>query len=139
MAAVMAAGMAVPLGLAAATRLRQRLFTPAERRHAATATALGALFVTEGAIPYAVRDPLRVLPAGVLGGASAGATTMALHVTLDAPHGGVLALFAVGHVGVFLAALALGAGVTAVAVTCAKQTLMKPTGRLQPQWAGGAE
>jgi PTS system fructose-specific IIC component len=129
MAAVMAAGMCVPLGLALATRLRPAAFAPKERAHAPTATALGALFITEGAIPFAVADPLRVMPAALAGAASAGALSMGLHATLDAPHGGVLALFAAGDLLAFLAAIALGTLVTAVAVICAKETRSDLRGR----------
>jgi len=120
MAAVMAAGMSAPLALALATRLRPRLFTEQERAHAPTASALGALFVTEGAIPYAIRDPARVLPAAVVGSAAAGALALGTHATLGAPHGGVLALLTAGHVLAFLAALALGTALTAAAVIAAK-------------------
>ncbi|TQS45973.1 hypothetical protein [Cryptosporangium phraense] len=120
MAAVMAAGMCAPLALALATRLRPSLFTPAERRHAPAASALGALFVTEGAIPYAVADPARVLPAAVLGSATAGAVALGGHATLGVTHGGVLALFAAGHLLVFVTAVTVGTLVTAAAVLVAK-------------------
>ncbi|SHN46197.1 fructose-specific PTS transporter subunit EIIC [Cryptosporangium aurantiacum] len=120
MAAVMAAGMSAPLAMALATHLRPRLFTDAERAHAPTASTLGALFVTEGAIPYAVTDPARVVPAAMLGSATAGALAMGTQTTLDAPHGGVLALFTAGHVVAFVAAVALGTLLSAAAVIAAK-------------------
>jgi PTS system fructose-specific IIC component len=120
MAAVMAAGMSAPLALALATRIRPRLFSDEERAHAPTASALGALFVTEGAIPYAVADPARVLPAAVLGSAAAGALALGTHATLGAPHGGVVALFTAGHVVAFLTAVALGIALTTAAVIAAK-------------------
>ncbi|EXG81762.1 fructose-specific PTS transporter subunit EIIC [Cryptosporangium arvum] len=120
MAAVMAAGMCAPLALALATRLAPNLFTDHERAHAPTAAALGALFVTEGAIPYAVADPARVVPAAVLGSATAGAVAAGAHATVGAPHGGVLALFSVGHVVVFLTAIVLGTALSCAAVIGAK-------------------
>ncbi|GAA0224796.1 fructose-specific PTS transporter subunit EIIC [Cryptosporangium japonicum] len=131
MAAVMAAGMCAPLALALATRLRPSLFSDAERAHAPTAAALGALFVTEGAIPYAVADPARVVPAAVLGSATAGAVALGTHATVGAPHGGVLALFSVGHVVAFLTAVALGTALTCVAVIGAKSVTRakRPAGR----------
>lgn len=120
MAAVMAAGMCAPLALALATRLRPSLFTDPERAHAPTSAVLGALFVTEGAIPYAIADPARVVPAAVLGSATAGAVALGTHATVGAPHGGVLALFSVGHVVAFLTAVALGTALSCVAVIGAK-------------------
>ncbi|MFG1927086.1 fructose-specific PTS transporter subunit EIIC [Cryptosporangium sp. NPDC048952] len=120
MAAVMAAGMCAPLALALATRIRPRLFSDEERSHAPTASALGALFITEGAIPYAVADPARVVPAAVLGSATAGAVALGTHATVSAPHGGVLALFSVGHVVAFLTAIAVGTALTCAAVIVTK-------------------
>ncbi|MFB9324125.1 hypothetical protein ACFF2X_42480, partial [Cryptosporangium minutisporangium] len=142
--AVMAAGMSAPLAMALATRLRPRLFTPAERTHAPTASALGALFVTEGAIPYAVSDPIRVLPAAVLGSAAAGALALGTHTTLDAPHGGLLAVFTAGHAVAFLAAVALGTLLSAAAVIVAKsvtgdkQATLVVGGRTPTAEPGGA-
>ncbi|MEV4345166.1 PTS fructose transporter subunit IIC [Actinoplanes sp. NPDC049596] len=113
MAAVMAAGMAAPLACWLATVVRPSAFTAAERRDGKAAGVLGALFITEGAIPFASVRPLAVLPSLMLGGAVAGAGTMALHATLTAPHGGVLALFGAGHPLGFLASLTLGTAVSA--------------------------
>jgi PTS system fructose-specific IIC component len=121
MAAVMAAGMVAPLACWLATRLQPSAFTQAEHRNGTAAGVLGALFISEGAIPFAAASPPVVIPSLMLGGAVAGASTMAFGVTLAAPHGGVLALFAVSHVLGFLASLALGAGSAAACPVLARQ------------------
>lgn len=121
MAAVMLAGMVPPLALALATVVRPALFTPAERENGKAAWALGASFITEGAIPFAAADPLRVIPSIMLGSAVTGGLAMAAHVTLRAPHGGIFVLFAVGHIVWFLVALLIGVIVAATAVVALKQ------------------
>ncbi|HLN78720.1 MAG TPA: fructose-specific PTS transporter subunit EIIC [Nocardioidaceae bacterium] len=115
MAAVMLAGMVPPLALALATVVRPQLFTETERENGKAAWLLGASFITEGAIPFAAADPLRVIPSIMLGSAVTGALSMAAHVTLRAPHGGIFVLFAVGNILWFLVALAVG---VVVATTC---------------------
>src|SRR6478672_3734524 len=115
MAAVMIAGMVPPLGLALATVVRPQLFSLPERESGKAAWALGASFITEGAIPFAAADPLRVVPSIMAGSAVAGGLAMAMDVTLRAPHGGIFVLFAVGHTFGFLIALAVG---TVVAAAC---------------------
>ena len=121
MAAVMLAGMVPPLALALATVVRPALFTPAERENGKAAWALGASFITEGAIPFAAADPLRVIPSIMLGSAVTGGIAMAAHVTLRAPHGGIFVLFAVGHIVWFLVALVIGVIVAATTVVALKQ------------------
>ncbi len=121
MAAVMLAGMVPPLALALATVVRPVLFTPAERENGKAAWLLGASFITEGAIPFAAADPLRVIPSIMLGSAVTGGLSMAAHVTLRAPHGGIFVFFAVGHVLWFLVALVIGVLVAAAAVVALKQ------------------
>jgi fructose PTS system EIIBC or EIIC component len=123
MAAVMLAGMVPPIALALATVLRPGLFTPAERENGKAAWLLGASFITEGAIPFAAADPLRVVPSIMLGSAVTGALSEALQVTLRAPHGGIFVLFAVGHILGFLIALAAGVAVAAFAVIGMKTAL----------------
>ncbi|MFX0579258.1 PTS fructose transporter subunit IIABC [Nocardia nepalensis] len=125
MAAVMAAGMVPPLAMALASTLRPRLFTTAERENGKAAWLLGASFISEGAIPFAAADPLRVIPSMMAGGAVTGALIMATGTTLSAPHGGIFVFFAVGHIVWFLAALAAGTAVAALCVTAAKE-LVKP-------------
>jgi PTS system fructose-specific IIC component len=121
MAAVMLAGMVPPLSLALATVVRPNLFTPQERENGKAAWLLGASFITEGAIPFAAADPLRVIPSIMLGSAVTGGLSMAFHVTLRAPHGGIFVLFAVGHVFFFLIALVAGVLVACASVVALKQ------------------
>ena len=121
MAAVMAAGMVPPLAMALATRLRPGLFSEPERENGNAAWFLGAAFISEGAIPFAAADPLRVIPSMMAGGAVTGALIMAFDVTLKAPHGGIFVFFAIGHLAWFLVALVAGTVVAALAVVLAKQ------------------
>jgi fructose PTS system EIIBC or EIIC component len=119
MAAVMIAGMTPPLGVALATWLFRNRFTKDEREAGKAAGVLGLSFITEGAIPFAARDPLRVIPAFMVGSAIAGAISMAAGVELRVPHGGAFVLpipNAVTHVGVYLVALVAGALATALAL-----------------------
>jgi fructose PTS system EIIBC or EIIC component len=120
MATVMLAGMVPPLALALATVVRPKLFSPAERDNGKAAWLLGASFITEGAIPFAAADPLRVIPSIMLGSAVTGALSEALNVTLRAPHGGIFVLFAVGNIGGFLIALVAGTLVAAASVVALK-------------------
>ncbi|MEV4555425.1 fructose-specific PTS transporter subunit EIIC [Kitasatospora sp. NPDC049285] len=113
MAAVMAAGMTPPLGMALATVLRRKLFTVEERENGKAAWVLGASFITEGAIPFAAADPLRVIPAGIAGSMTAGGLTMAFGSTLRAPHGGIWVLPLIGNPLLYLVAIAAGTAVTA--------------------------
>ena len=121
MAAVMAAGMVPPLAMALATTIRPGLFSEPERENGRAAWLLGASFISEGAIPFAAADPLRVIPSMMAGGAVTGALIMAFDVTLKAPHGGIFVFFAIGNLLWFLVALAAGTVVAAVAVIAAKQ------------------
>ncbi len=121
MAAVMIAGMTPPLAMALSTALRPSLYTPAERENGKSAWLLGAAFISEGAIPFAAADPLRVIPSMMLGSATAGAISMAAGVTSAAPHGGVFVFFAIDHVFWFFAAIVVGTLVSALAVTALKQ------------------
>ena len=127
MAAVMAAGMVPPLAMALASTLRPKLFTEPERENGRAAWLLGASFISEGAIPFAAADPLRVIPSMMVGGAATGALIMAFDVTLKAPHGGIFVFFAIGHLVWFLVALAVGTVVGAVAVVAAKQFFAERT------------
>ena len=103
----MAAGMVPPLAMAlASTVLARNLFTPVERENGVAAWLLGASFISEGAIPFAAADPLRVIPASMVGGAVTGALSMAFGVQSLAPHGGIFVLFAINPIWGFLVALA---------------------------------
>jgi PTS system fructose-specific IIC component len=120
MATVMAAGMVPPLAMALSTAVRPKLYTPAERDQGKAAWLLGASFISEGAIPFAAADPLRVLPSMMLGGAVTGAITAVSGVELRAPHGGIFVFFAMNNVLMFVVALVAGTIVGALAVTVAK-------------------
>ncbi|AKS31715.1 fructose-specific PTS transporter subunit EIIC [Mycolicibacterium goodii] len=126
MAAVMAAGMVPPLAMALATVIRPGLFSEPERENGRAAWLLGASFITEGAIPFAAADPLRVIPSMMMGGAVTGATVMAAAVTLRAPHGGIFVFFAIGNLLWFVIAVALGTVVSALTVITAKQFAKRP-------------
>lgn len=126
MAAVMAAGMTPPLALALATVLFKNRFTVDEREAGKATAVLGISFITEGAIPFAARDPLRVIPALMLGSAVAGALSMVFGAELRVPHGGVFVLpipNAVTHLGAYLLALVAGTGVSAVALGLLKRPI----------------
>lgn len=125
MAAVMAAGMVPPLAMALSTTLRPRLYTEAERENGKAAWLLGASFISEGAIPFAAADPLRVLPSMMVGGAVTGGLVMATDVTLSAPHGGIFVFFAIGQLVWFVLSLLAGTVVAAVCVTLAKEFTRK--------------
>ena len=120
MAAVMLAGMVPPIALALATVVRPNLFTMPERENGKAGWLLGASFITEGAIPFAAADPLRVIPAIMAGSAVTGGLSMAMDVAVRAPHGGIFVLFAVDGVLGFLIALVAGALVGAAAVIALK-------------------
>lgn len=124
MAAAMVAGMTPPLGIALATWVFRNRFTVEERGSATAAGVLGLAFVTEGAIPYAARDPLRTIPALVIGSAVAGAISMTAGAELKAPHGGIFVLLipnAVTHLLNYVLALVVGVVVTAVALRLLKK------------------
>ncbi|WP_159768779.1 fructose-specific PTS transporter subunit EIIC [Streptomyces sp. HM190] len=129
MAAVMAAGMVPPLGMALATTLRKKLFTTTERENGKAAWVLGASFISEGAIPFAAADPLRVIPASMAGGAVTGALAMAFGSTLRAPHGGIWVTFLIGKPFLYLLAIAIGTAVTAGLVIVLKGMRKTQPGR----------
>ncbi|PXY27338.1 PTS fructose transporter subunit IIC [Prauserella muralis] len=124
MAAVMAAGMTPPLGLALATVIRKRLFSPAEQEAGKAGWLLGLSFITEGAIPFAAGDPLRVIPSLMVGSATTGALSVLFGSTSPAPHGGVWVVGLVGQPLLYLLAIAIG-----TVVTCACVVLAKSVGR----------
>lgn len=120
MAAVMAAGMVPPLAMALATTVRKKLFTKTERENGRAAWVLGASFITEGAIPFAAADPLRVIPSVMAGGAVTGALSMAFGATLRAPHGGVFVVPLIGEPFLYLLAIAAGTLVATALVVLLK-------------------
>jgi PTS system fructose-specific IIC component len=120
MATVMAAGMVPPLAMALSTAIRPKLYTPAERDNGKAAWLLGLSFISEGAIPFAAADPLRVIPSMMLGGATTGAIVAVLDIEARAPHGGVFVFFAISNFLLWLLAIAIGTVVGGIAVTIAK-------------------
>ncbi len=120
MAAVMAAGMTPPLGLALATVIRPKLFNRAEREAGEAAWVMGASFITEGAIPFAAADPLRVIPSLMVGSAVTGALSMAFDATLRAPHGGIWVIGLIGNWFMYLVAIIIGTVITAGMVVALK-------------------
>lgn len=124
MAATMAAGMTPPLGIALATWLFRDRFSVEEREAGGAAAVLGMAFITEGAIPFAARDPFRVIPALMIGSALAGAISMAAGCELKVPHGGIFVLpipGAVTHLAAYALAIVAGTVVTAVLVGTLKR------------------
>ncbi|MGW0219795.1 PTS fructose transporter subunit IIABC [Streptomyces tendae] len=136
MAAVMAAGMVPPLAMALATTVRGRLFNAAERENGKAAWVLGASFISEGAIPFAAADPLRVIPSSMVGGAVTGALSMAFGATLRAPHGGIFVVPLIGNPLLYLVAIAAGVCVTTALVIVLKG-LRKPVTGTSAQGPGG--
>jgi PTS system fructose-specific IIC component len=122
MAAVMASGMVPPLAMAlASTVLDKKRFSLAERENGKAAWLLGASFISEGAIPFAAADPLRVIPASMLGGAVTGAISMAAGVGSKAPHGGLFVFFAIDNFVMFVVSILVGTVITALAVIALKR------------------
>ncbi|MFE9561142.1 fructose-specific PTS transporter subunit EIIC [Streptomyces sp. NPDC006487] len=136
MAAVMAAGMVPPLAMALATTVRGRLFSKTERENGKAAWFLGASFISEGAIPFAAADPLRVIPASMVGGAVTGALSMAFECTLRAPHGGIFVIPLIGNPLLYLIAIAAGTATSAGLVVLLKG--MRKQEETPPQQAGTA-
>jgi PTS system fructose-specific IIC component len=114
MAAVMAAGMVAPLSMALATTLRPKLFSEPERENGKAAWLLGLSFISEGAIPFAAADPVRVIASSVVGSAVTGALVMLFGATLRAPHGGIWVLPLIGNFALFILALLAGVAVMTV-------------------------
>lgn len=124
MAATMAAGMVPPLGMAIATLIGRNKFLPAERDAGKAAAVLGLCFISEGAIPFAAKDPLRVIPASVVGGAIAGALSMLFQCQLAAPHGGLFVMIipnAMNHPLMYLVAILAGSVATGMIYALLKQ------------------
>ncbi|MET9577512.1 fructose-specific PTS transporter subunit EIIC [Streptomyces massasporeus] len=138
MAAVMAAGMVPPLAMALATTVRGKLFTQTERENGKAAWVLGASFISEGAIPFAAADPLRVIPASMAGGAVTGALSMAFGTTLRAPHGGIFVVPLIGNPLLYLVAIAAGVGVTTALVVVLKGMRKPAPGAAPASGEGGA-
>jgi PTS system fructose-specific IIC component len=124
MAATMAAGMVPPIGLGIATFIARRKFAQTEREAGKAALVLGLCFISEGAIPFAAKDPLRVIPASIAGGALTGALSMYFGCKLMAPHGGLFVLAipnAINHALLYLLAIVAGSLLTAVVYATVKR------------------
>ena len=127
MAAAMAAGMTPPLGVALATKLFRDRFTADEHEAGNAAAVLGISFITEGAIPFAAKDPFRVIPSLMAGSAAAGMISMALGCELKVPHGGIFVLpipNAVTNLGGYVVALLVGTAITAVMLGTLKKRVV---------------
>ena len=125
MAAVMAGGMVPPLAIALCTTFFKNRFTESEQKAGVVNYVMGMSFITEGAIPFAAGDPLRVIPSCVIGSAVAGALTMAFDCTLRAPHGGIFVVPTIGNPVMYLAAILIGAVVGCAVLSVLKKPLNK--------------
>lgn len=123
MAAVMAGGMVPPLAIALCTTFFKNRFTESERKAGVTNYVMGLSFITEGAIPFAAADPLRVIPSCVVGSAVTGALTMAFDCTLRAPHGGIFVVPTIGNLLMYLVSILVGAVVGCVILSILKKPL----------------
>ena len=125
MAAVMAGGMVPPLAIALCTTFFPSRFTEAERKSGITNYIMGLSFITEGAIPFAAADPIRVLPSCIIGAGTAGALSMFFECTLRAPHGGIFVVPTIGNPLLYLASIAIGSIVACIILAIVKPKLKK--------------
>ncbi|AZN68490.1 fructose-specific PTS transporter subunit EIIC [Acinetobacter haemolyticus] len=128
MAATMAGGMVPAIGMAIATLLAKNKFNQSERDAGKAAFVLGLCFISEGAIPFAAKDPMRVIPACILGGAVTGALVALFHCELVTPHGGVFVLLipnAINHAWLYLAAITAGSCITGISYALLKRPEQK--------------
>lgn len=125
MAAVMAGGMVPPLAIALCTTFFPSRFTEAERKSGITNYIMGLSFITEGAIPFAAADPIRVLPSCIIGAGTAGALSMFFKCTLRAPHGGIFVVPTIGNPLLYLASIAIGSVVACIILAIVKPKLKK--------------
>ena len=123
MAAVMAGGMVPPIAIALCTTFFGNRFTESERKSGITNYIMGLSFITEGAIPFAAADPIRVLPACIIGSATAGALSMAFDCTLRAPHGGIFVVPTIGSPFMYIAAILIGAAIGCIILATLKKPL----------------
>ena len=125
MAAAMAAGMVPPIGMAIATWIARNKFTVNQRDAGKASFVLGLCFISEGALPFVAADPVRVIATSILGGATAGAISLGLGITLQAPHGGLFVIPFVSQPLMYLAAIAIGSAVTGIAYAIVKPKLVE--------------
>ena len=123
MAAVMIGGMTPPIGIALSTLFFKNRFTKSEQQTTVTNFIMGMSFITEGAIPFAASDPLRIIPPCVVGSAVAGALSMAFGCGSRAPHGGLFVIGIIENAPMFLVALVIGAVITMAGIVFLKKPL----------------
>ena len=121
MAAVMAGGMVPPIAIALATTFFKNRFTEQQRKSGVVNYIMGLSFITEGAIPFAAADPLRVIPSCVIGSATAGGLSMFFDCTLRAPHGGIFVVPTIGNPLLYLVAIFAGAVLSALCLGIVKK------------------
>lgn len=123
MAAVMAGGMVPPLAIALATLIFPKKFTENERKSGPTNIIMGLSFITEGAIPFAAADPIRVIPACIIGSGLAGGLSMFFECTLRAPHGGIFVVPTIGNPLMYLVSIIIGAIVSSIILGIIKRKI----------------
>ncbi len=123
MAAVMAGGMVPPIAIALCTTFFKKKFTDKERQSGLVNYIMGLSFISEGAIPFAAADPLRVIPSCMIGSAIAGGLSMALGCTLRAPHGGIFVLPTIGNPFGYLIAIIVGSFAGCLVLAALKKNL----------------
>ena len=123
MAAVMAGGMVPPLAIALLATLFPKKIAKKDRQAAYVNYIMGLSFISEGAIPFASSDPLRTIPAFIIGSAVTGALSMAFNCTLMAPHGGIFVIATIGHPLMYLLAILIGTIVSALIMAKLKKNL----------------
>ena len=123
MAAVMAGGMVPPLAIALATLIFPKKFTENERKSGPTNIIMGLSFITEGAIPFAAADPIRVIPACIIGSGLAGGLSMFFECTLRAPHGGIFVVPTIGNPLMYLVSIIIGAIVSGIILGSIKRRI----------------
>ncbi|GCD12974.1 PTS fructose transporter subunit IIC [Clostridium tagluense] len=127
MAAVMAAGITPPLGIALATVIAKKKFTSEQREAGKAVWALGAAFITEGAIPFAAADPLKIIPSVMVGAAVTGSLSMVFKAAIAVPHGGIFILLipnAVTNVGAYILSIVVGTVITALMILLLKKDII---------------
>ena len=121
MASVMAGGMVPPIAIALATTFFRNRFTEAEKKSGVVNYVMGLSFITEGAIPFAAADPIRVIPSCIIGSATAGALSMFFDCTLRAPHGGIFVVPTIGNPLLYIVAVLVGAVISAICLGLVKK------------------
>ena len=121
MASVMAGGMVPPIAIALATTFFRNRFTEAQRKSGVVNYVMGLSFITEGAIPFAAADPIRVIPSCIIGSATAGALSMFFDCTLRAPHGGIFVVPTIGNPLLYIVAVLVGAVISAICLGLVKK------------------